>query len=193
MNYWIQSPNNVYVAAHRGWSEKYPENTIESFCAAVELGVDQLEFDVRVTKDNELVVIHDATVDRTTDGTGLVCEKTLQELKALDAGGHKGEQFHGCKIPTLRELMELVKDHETITLDVELKEYPTPGWETVSYEVCDRVIEMLEEDGFGKRVVINTFSGKLHEYIQKKYLLFTVRHRFKKLINRFRSPCPCRS
>lgn len=169
MNYWMQSPNNIYVAAHRGWSEKYPENTMESFCAAVELGVDQLEFDVRVTKDNELVVIHDATVDRTTDGTGLVCEKTLQELKALDAGGHKGEQFHGCKIPTLRELMELVKDHETITLDVELKEYPTPGWETVSYEVCDRVIEMLEEYGFGKRVVINTFSGKLHEYIRGKY------------------------
>lgn len=169
MNYWTQSPENIYVAGHRGWPDRYPENTLESFCAALDLGVDQLEFDVRVTKDNELVIIHDDRVDRTTDGTGLVCEMTLQELKALDAGGHKGQQFCGCRIPTLRELMELVKDHETITLDVELKEYPTPGWEAVSYDVCDRVIQMLEEYGFAHRAVLNTFSGKLHEYIRGKY------------------------
>lgn len=169
MNYWTQSPENIYVAGHRGWPDQYPENTLESFRAAMELGVDQLEFDVHVTRDNALVVIHDNTVDRTTDGTGFVGEMTLQELKALDAGIRKGEQFRGCRIPTLRELMELVKDHETITLDVELKEYPVPGWEAVAYDVCDRVIRMLEEYGFGQRAVLNTFSGKLHEYIQKTY------------------------
>lgn len=169
MNYWTQSPKNIYVAGHRGWPDRYPENTLESFRAALELGVDQLEFDVRVTKDNQLVVIHDHIVDRTTDGTGWVREKTLQELKALDAGSYKGPQFQGCRIPTLQELLELVKDHETITLDVELKEYPTPGWESVSYDVCDRAIQLLEEYGFGKRMVLNTFSGKLHEYIQSKY------------------------
>ena len=92
MNYWTQSPKNIYVAAHRGWRTKYPENTMESFRAAEALGVDQLELDVRVTKDDELVVIHDPTVDRTTDGTGLVREKTLTELKALDAGIFKGCQ-----------------------------------------------------------------------------------------------------
>ena len=66
MNYWTESKDNIYVAAHRGWSKKYPENTMLSFKKALELGVDQLETDVRITRDNQLVLIHDATVDRTT-------------------------------------------------------------------------------------------------------------------------------
>ena len=98
MNYWKESRDHIYVAAHRGWSTAYPENTMEAFRAAAEIGVDQIETDVRVTKDGELVLIHDATVDRTTNGTGRVIDMTLAELKTLDAGIHKGEQFKGCKI-----------------------------------------------------------------------------------------------
>ena len=169
MNYWTQSPKNIYVAAHRGWPAKYPENTMESFKAATELGVDQLELDVRVTKDNELVIIHDATVDRTTNATGLVCEYTLAELKALDAGSHMGEQFKDCKIPTFIEFMDYIKDHPTMTLDVELKEYPTEGHEAIAYDVCDRVLKIIDDYDFTDRVVINTWSGKLHEYIYGKY------------------------
>lgn len=168
-SYWTQSPKNIYVAAHRGWPDKYPENTMESFRAAEALGVDQIEFDVRVTKDNELVIIHDATVDRTTNGSGLVCEKTLAELKELDAGSHKCEEFKGCKIPTLIEFMEFIKNNKEITLDVELKEYPTEGHEEIAYSVCDRVLKIIDDYGFTDRVVLNTFSGKLHEYIYKKY------------------------
>ena len=162
MNYWQQSSQNIYVAAHRGWKDKYPENTLEAFSAALTLQVDQLETDVRVTKDGALVLIHDATVDRTTDGSGNVCDFTLRELKQLRTDG-------GCQIPTLEELMELVKDHPTITLDIELKEYPTPGREELAYSVCDRVLQMLEDYGFGERSVINTWDGKLHEYIHKTY------------------------
>lgn len=170
MNYWNQSKNNIYVAAHRGWCSKYPENTMPAFKAAMELGVDQIEFDVRVTKDNELVVIHDPTVDRTTNGTGLVCEKTLAELRALDAGSYMGEDFKGYQIPTLIEVMELVKDHPTMTLDVELKEYPTtPGMEELAYDVCDRVLKIIDDYGYSDRVVINTFSNPLNEYIHTKY------------------------
>ena len=162
MNYWQQSSKNIYVAAHRGWKSKYPENTLEAFRAALTLDVDQLETDVRVTKDGALVLIHDANVDRTTNGTGMVCELTLRELKELDAG-------NGAKIPTLTEFMELVKDHPTITLDIELKEYPTEGREELAYSVCDRVLKMIDDYGFTKRTVINTWDGKLHEYIQKTY------------------------
>ena len=170
MNYWKQTKNNIYVAAHRGWKTKYPENTIPAFRAAMELGVDQLECDVRVTLDGELVVIHDATVDRTTNGRGLVAEKTFAELRALDAGCYMGEEFRGERIPTFRELMELVRDHPTITLDVELKEYPDqPGNETRALEVCDRVLAMIDEYGFTDRVVINTWSNPLNEYIFKTY------------------------
>lgn len=176
MNYWNQSTKNIYVAAHRGCSTDYPENTMPAFRAAIELGVDQIELDVRVTKDNELVVIHDPTVDRTTNGTGWVRDMTLTELRALDAGSHKGEQFKGEKIPTFIEFMELIKDHPTMTLDVELKEYPTksglPGTDGLgdaAYEVCDRVLSILDEYGYADRVVINTFSNPLNEYIFKKY------------------------
>ena len=162
MNYWNQNEKNVFVAAHRGWSARYPENTMEAFRAALELGVDQIETDVRITKDGQLVLIHDATVDRTTNGTGKVCEMTFEELRALDAG-------NGQQVPLFTDLLELVKGHPTITLDVELKEYPVEGWEETSYSVCDRVMALLEEYGFLDRCVINTFSGKLHLYIQEKY------------------------
>lgn len=169
MNYWRESKENIYVAAHRGWCEKYPENTMPAFQAAIDIGVDQIETDVRVTLDGELVLIHDATVNRTTNGVGKVCEKTFAELRALDAGSHKGEEFKGVQIPTFVELMELVKDHPTMTLDIELKEYPTPGWEDTAYDVCDRVLKIVDDYNFTDRVVINTWSGKLHEYIYKKY------------------------
>ena len=96
MNYWQQNSSNIYVAAHRGWRSKYPENTMEAFRAAIELGVDQIETDVRITKDGVLVLIHDDTVDRTTNGIGRVCDLTLADLKALDAGS-------GTQIPTLTE------------------------------------------------------------------------------------------
>ena len=169
MNYWTQSKNNIYVAAHRGFCEKYPENTMPAFKAAAELGVDQIETDVRVTLDGELVLIHDSTVDRTTNGTGKVCEKTLAELRTLDAGSYKGEEFKGTKIPTFIEFMEYVKQFPTMTLDIELKEYPTGGREEIAYDVCDRVLKIIDDYGFTDRVVINTFNGKLNEYIYQKY------------------------
>jgi len=169
MNYWTQSKKNIFVAAHRGWCAKYPENTMEAFRAALTLDIDQIETDVRITKDGHLVLIHDATVDRTTNGTGKVCDMTLEELKQLDAGSWKGSEFAGCRVPTLIELMELVKDHPTLTLDLELKEYPNEGWEEVSYSVADRVFQVIADYGFEERFFINTFSGKLHEYIRGKY------------------------
>ena len=118
MNYWRQSKNNIYVAAHRGWSEKYPENTMLAFRAAAELGVDQIELDVRCTADGELVVIHDATVDRTTNGHGAVADMTLSELRALDAGSWKGEEFAGANIPTLDEFIAFAdKQVKDLVLD----------------------------------------------------------------------------
>lgn len=169
MNYWTQSTENIYVAAHRGWCSKYPENTLEAMQAALDLGVDQLETDVRITKDGELVLMHDGTVDRTTNGTGAVNQMTLEELRQLDAGSYKGTEYAGFKIPTFIEFMELVKDHPTITLDIELKEYPILGNEEVAFSVCDRVLKIIDDYGFTDRCVINTFNARLHEYIYEKY------------------------
>lgn len=169
MNYWTQSNDNIYVAAHRGWCARYPENTMEAFRAAIELGVDQIETDVRMTADGQLVLIHDATVDRTTDGSGSVCDMTLAQLRQLDAGIKKGEQFAGCVIPTMEELMELVRDHPTMTLDIELKDYPHLLGEKRAFEACDKALEMIARYGFEDRFVINSFSTELHRHIREKY------------------------
>ena len=156
------------VAAHRGFCAKYPENTMEAFKAAIAVGADEIETDVRMSADGELVLIHDHTVERTTNGTGFVREKTLAELRALDAGVKMGAEFAGAKIPTLREFLELVKDTD-MTVDIELKEYPTEGNEEVAYLACDKTIAMLDEYGFANRCVINSWNGKLNEYVFEKY------------------------
>ena len=169
MNYWTQSEKNIFVAAHRGVSASYPENTMEAFRAAIAMGVDQIETDVHVTKDGELVLVHDHTLERTTNGKGYIYDHTLAKLKALDAGAKFDPKFAGAKIPTLRELLELIKDHPTMTLDIELKEYPTEGREEIAFSVCDRILALLEEYGYTDRCVINSFNGKLNEYVYKKY------------------------
>ena len=169
MNYWKQEKNNIYVAAHRGLCARYPENTMEAFRAAVEVGVDQIELDVRITKDGEAVIIHDDTVDRTANGSGKVIDMTLAELRELDFGIKKDPSFAGARIPTFREFMDFIKDHPTMTVDVELKEYPTEGREALAFAFCDKILGIVDEYGFTDRVVINSFSGKLNEYVRAKY------------------------
>lgn len=104
----------VAVVGHRGAAGLEPENTLQAFDRAVDTGVDAVEFDVRATADDHLVVIHDRRVDRTTDGTGVVAEFTLAELRELDAGD-------GQPVPTLGETLDHLAG-ATVDLVVELKE-----------------------------------------------------------------------
>ncbi len=169
MNYWTQSKDNVFVAAHRGWSEKYPENTMIAFKKAVELGVDQIETDIRVTKDGELVLHHDYELDRTTTGTGHVRDTKLSDVLKVDAGIKKGKEFEGVRIPTFIEFLEYVKDIEGLTIDFELKEYPVQGRDKMAYEACDKALDLIDRYGFTDKCVINSFNPKLHEYILTHY------------------------
>jgi glycerophosphoryl diester phosphodiesterase len=98
---------------HRGAPKQAPENTLLSFRRAIDIGVDWIEFDLRRSRDGVLVVIHDDTVDRTTDGKGKVCDMTLDELQMLDAG-------NGQKIPSLRQVIDLAKGR--VKMDMEIKE-----------------------------------------------------------------------
>jgi len=168
MKNWKTDGSYIYVAAHRGWSTKYPENTMEAFKAAAELGVDQIELDIRTTKDDQLVIIHDDTVDRTTNGSGNVSEMTLAELKKLDAGIYKGLEFEGCRIPTLIEFMDYVSTLPNMTVDFEFKETPTALGER-AFEIADRILAIIDKYGFTDRCVINSFSAVLLEYIHEKY------------------------
>ena len=92
--------------AHRGESKFAPQNTIAAFEQAVRVGADAIELDIWFSKDKQLVLIHDATVNRTTDGEGAVSGYTVEELKELDAGSYFSEKFRGERIPTLREVLE---------------------------------------------------------------------------------------
>ena len=123
------------------------ENTLESFRAALALGIDQLEFDVRVTKDNELVVIHDATVDRTTDGTGLVCEKTFEELRKLRL------LDTNCQIPTFEEFLQKFSAYD-LHFAIELK---GPDVETES-------LSLIKKFGILHKT---TFTSFQLDYIKK--------------------------
>lgn len=95
------------LIAHRGGAHEAPENTMASFRHAIEIGAKYVELDVQMSRDNELVVIHDETLDRTTDGSGPIREYTLEELKRLDAGSKFSHLYRDERIPTLREVLEL--------------------------------------------------------------------------------------
>ena len=128
----------VANVAHRGASGDYPENTLIAFEKALEIGVDEIELDLHSTVDGHLVVMHDATVDRTTDGTGGIGELTLAEIKALDAGRVFGEQFRDERVPTWEEALDLVQGR--VGLNVHLKEGGNPDG---NYE--RRVAEALHD------------------------------------------------
>lgn len=126
------------IIAHRGLDETYPENTLISFKAALEKGM-AIEIDVRGTSDEELIVLHDDTVDRTTDGEGRVAQMSLDEVKALDAGKWWGDEFAGERIPTLMETLDVVKEYGTAetTLIIEMKTLE-PGCIT---KICNGLAE----------------------------------------------------
>jgi glycerophosphoryl diester phosphodiesterase len=143
------------VIAHRGLDQTYPENTVIAFRAALEKGM-AIEIDVRGTVDDELIVLHDDTVDRTTDGEGRVAQMTLTEVKALDAGSWWGEQFAGEKIPTLMETFDAVKQYGTAdtTLIIEMK--------TLDPGSINKICEGLAERGLlGSTVGI----GLIHQSV----------------------------
>ena len=140
--------------AHRGASALAPENTIEAFRLAVEAGAGGLELDVHMTRDRQIVVIHDATVDRTTNGSGAVSEMTLDELRGFDAGHNfspdggptRPYRGRGVRVPTFGEVLE---EFPGVPVNIEIKA-STPGIE----EMVLRVLR--EADALGRALVVST-------------------------------------
>lgn len=113
-----------------------PENTMSSFLRAIADGVDGIELDVHLTKDNEVVVIHDEMVDRTTDGSGWIKDMTLKEIRKLDAGGWFGQGFRGERIPLLYEVIKIVKEYKKLCfIEMKLERFYYKGIERRVYEV----------------------------------------------------------
>ncbi len=154
--------NKLEIVAHRGFSAIAPENTLFAFAAAIERGADSLEFDVQLSRDGVPVVIHDATLDRIGGTPGLVREKTLEQLKAIDVGSWFDGQFSGERIPTLEEALAAAKPiKKYIYFDVK------PHCEWADAEVGE-FVKMLHEGKWENRCVVSSFNERFVERVRQR-------------------------
>jgi glycerophosphoryl diester phosphodiesterase len=141
----------VIIEAHRGDSANAPENTMTAFKRAVALGVASIELDVHPALDGTLMVIHDSTVDRTTNGTGEVCSMTVKNLSSLDAGSKFAPEFVGEKIPTLEEVFKLL-DKSKIKFNIEIKASPS------GQNVPLTLVNLLRRFGEERDNIVSSFN-----------------------------------
>ena len=157
---------NIVVEGHRGFCAKYPENTMISFKAAIELGVDAIEFDVWLTKEKIPVIMHDGNAYRTCGVDKHVRDMTLDEVKTLDAGYERkfGNLYtgKGVGVPTLEELLIYCKEVcPNIRLGVEIKEY--------TEENVDLTVALLKKYGFFDDCYFYAFNARIIKYLYEKY------------------------
>jgi glycerophosphoryl diester phosphodiesterase len=152
IDHWYgEQPLNI---AHRGASGHAPQNTLTAFRLAADVGADGIELDVHLSRDGEVVVIHDATVDATTDGHGRVGAMSTVELKRLDAGSWFGARFSGERIPLLSEVFEAVGHRLLINVEIKVE----VGHHPVAQET--EVVRLIEDCGMLERVIISSFSPR---------------------------------
>lgn len=144
-NPWIREYRPLSVA-HRGHSIAYPENTLEAYRKAIELGVEGIECDVNITRDGTLVMMHDTTLDRTTTGTGKVSASTWEEIQRLDAGGKFKPEFVNVKVPTTEETLLLFKEAGIVSC-FEVKGADADEWNRIALGLTDLFIkyDMLDK------------------------------------------------
>jgi len=160
----ITFSDKMMVAGHRGDCYNYCENTMEAFEAAIAAGADMIETDVHLTKDGVLVLMHDSTVDRTSDGTGLISSYTYEDLLKLNVG----DSIKAACVPTLEELLKLLAEKKVL-LNLEIKEYYQEGNEAQCHACIDACIELIERYHFADKMVFNSFDAHVLEYIEEKY------------------------
>jgi glycerophosphoryl diester phosphodiesterase len=146
---WSDLPSPIIIA-HRGDKAYAPENTISAFKQAAEKGARAIEFDTQLTADGQIVILHDQTVNRTTDGTGNVAKLSLSAIRDLNAGVNLPGQFKNEKIPTLSEVFEEVGN--LLYMNIELKNYSTPFDGLV-----DKVVDLVRKYGMQDRVLFSSF------------------------------------
>jgi glycerophosphoryl diester phosphodiesterase len=146
----LESLPRPAVFAHRGAAAHAPENTLSSFRLALEQGADAIELDAKLSRDGQVVVHHDATVERTTGGHGFVWQLSFDELRALDAGSHFSNAYRGERIPSLEEVFADFGDR--LYINVELTNYRTP-WDGLVLRVC----ELVRKHALQGRVIFSSF------------------------------------
>ncbi len=147
-SFYLDRPLNF---AHQGASHEAPGNTLAAFLLAAELGADGIELDVQLTRDDKIVVIHDLTLEATTNGRGRVSDQTLAELKRLDAGSWFGPVFATQQIPTLQEVVEAVGHKLLLNIELKTARLGDDG-------LANAVVRLLEENHLLDRVVVSSFN-----------------------------------
>jgi glycerophosphoryl diester phosphodiesterase len=137
--------------AHRGASHEAPENTIAAFLLAIELAADGVELDAQLSKDGEVVIVHDFVLETTTNGHGPVQDRTLAELKELDAGSWYDPLFAGQRIPTLQEVIEAIGHRLLLNIELKTASLRDDG-------LAAAVVRILEENHLLDRVVVSSFN-----------------------------------
>ena len=150
------------IIAHRGYRAKYPENTLAAFSAALDIGVKMIELDVMLTRDRKMVVIHDATLERTTDGHGQVNSYTLQELKELDAGSWFHPRFARERLPSIEEVLDLVRDRALINIEIKSNAYEAHHPPDA---IEKQVVELVRRKNALASVLISSFEWKILENV----------------------------
>lgn len=147
-----------FIIAHRGDSAERPENTLAAFASALEVGADLVEFDVQLSRDGHVVVLHDPTLDRTTTGSGRLVELTLAEIRAVSAGYPErfGSTYVGERIPTLAEALAFLRDRSRVMLEVK----PDAVTSDAEGGIEARSIEEIRRAGMEKDVALISFSRK---------------------------------
>ncbi|WP_298827501.1 glycerophosphodiester phosphodiesterase [uncultured Planococcus sp.] len=151
-----QEQQKMVNIAHRGASGHAPENTMEAFQKGFEMKSDYIEIDVQMTKDGELVVIHDTTVNRTTDGTGKVGDLTLEEIRQLDAGSWFSEAYAGEGVPTFEEVLDAFRGKVGILIELKAPEL-YPG---IEEKIADALIERNMSMPNNDKIIIQSFNHK---------------------------------
>ena len=163
---------NTLIVAHRGASIKAPENTIPSFKLAWKIGVDAIEGDFHLTRDGDIICIHDRNTERVAERKLVVKESTLSELLELDVGSYKGEQFRGCRIPTIGEVFSTIPPKKKIYIEIKC------GTEIITPMLAEIKKANLSVD----QVIFISFSKEVIKVIKetspqyKVYLLGTLNH-----------------
>ncbi|MGE4314368.1 MAG: glycerophosphoryl diester phosphodiesterase [Pseudobdellovibrionaceae bacterium] len=141
------------VIGHRGAASYAPENTLEGFATAADMGVEWVECDVKLTRDGVPVLFHDEELSRTTNGSGLMAETDYDDLKALECGSWFSDSFAGIQIPTLEEAVEVLLQHN-LGLNLEIK--PCPGREAETASVALDILSQIWDDH--DRLLISSFK-----------------------------------
>ncbi len=144
------------LIAHRGASGHAPENTLVAVRRAMEMRAEMVEVDILLSKDGIPVLLHDPSLDRTTNGTGVVSDFTLDELKLLDAGSWFGEQFAGEQIPTVDELLALCKGKMALNLEIKTQAVT----DSLEGGVVEKVVELVRKHGMDRNVIFSSFDPR---------------------------------